>query len=86
MSGDYIHREVLRIQAKYKTSDPYELLDALGAELRESCAYGPKGLKGYCYFSKRTILFKALRKSSFLSAKKNWQTTWACNDRRCSGN
>ncbi len=55
MSGDYIHREVLRIQAKYKTSDPYELLDALGAELRESCAYGPKGLKGYCYFSKRTI-------------------------------
>lgn len=55
MSGDYIHREVLRVQQKYKTNDPYELLDALGAELRESYAYGPHGLKGYCYFSKRTI-------------------------------
>jgi Zn-dependent peptidase ImmA (M78 family) len=41
--------------AKYKTNDPYELLDALGVEVRESHAYGPHGLKGYCYFSKRTI-------------------------------
>jgi Zn-dependent peptidase ImmA (M78 family) len=55
MTGDYIHQEVLRIMGKYKTNDPYELLDALGVELRESRAYGPKGLKGYCYFSKRTI-------------------------------
>lgn len=55
MTGDYIHREVLRIMAKYKTNDPYELLEALGVELRKSQAYGPGGLKGYCYFSKRTI-------------------------------
>lgn len=55
MSGDYIHREVLRVIAKYKTNDPYELLDAIGAEMRESRAYGRHGLKGYCYFSKRTI-------------------------------
>lgn len=55
MSGDFVHREVLRILAKYKTNDPYELLDALGVEQRESLAYGKHGLKGYCYFSKRTI-------------------------------
>lgn len=55
MSGDYIHREVLRVMAKYKTNDPYELLDALGVEVRESRVYGRDGLKGYCYFSKRTI-------------------------------
>ena len=55
MSGDYIHREVLRVMAKYKTNDPYDLLDALGTEMRESRAYGRNGLKGYCYFSKRTI-------------------------------
>mgnify|MGYP001198115709 FL=1 len=55
MSGDYIHREVLRVMARYKTNDPYDLLDALGTEMRESRAYGRNGLKGYCYFSKRTI-------------------------------
>jgi Zn-dependent peptidase ImmA (M78 family) len=55
MTGDFIHREVHRVMAKYKTNDPYELLDALGVEVRESHAYGPHGLKGYCYFSKRTI-------------------------------
>jgi Zn-dependent peptidase ImmA (M78 family) len=41
--------------ARYKTNDPYDLLDALGTEMRESRAYGRNGLKGYCYFSKRTI-------------------------------
>ena len=55
MTGDYIHREVLRVMAKYKTNDPYDLLDALGVEVRESRVYGRDGLKGYCYFSKRTI-------------------------------
>lgn len=55
MTGEYIHREVQKAKAKYKTNDPYELLDALGVNLRESRAYGPRGLKGYCYFSKRTI-------------------------------
>jgi Zn-dependent peptidase ImmA (M78 family) len=55
MTSDYIHREVQRVLGNYKTNDPYELLDALGVELRESDLYGPKGLKGYCFFSKRTM-------------------------------
>ena len=43
MTGDYIHREVQKAKARYKTDDPYELLDALGVRLRESRAYGPGG-------------------------------------------
>ena len=38
MTGEYIHREVQKAKAKYKTNDPYELLDALGVNLRESSA------------------------------------------------
>jgi hypothetical protein len=30
MTGEYIHREVQKAKAKYKTNDPNELLDALG--------------------------------------------------------
>lgn len=55
MNSDFIRREALRCRKRCGSGDPYELLDALGVELRESEAYGPHGLKGYCFFSKRTI-------------------------------
>lgn len=55
MEGNRIFKEVMRIKRRYKTEDPYELLDALGIRARLSDKYGPAGLKGYCYFSKRII-------------------------------
>jgi Zn-dependent peptidase ImmA (M78 family) len=45
---DFIYSEVERVLRKYKTRDPYELLDAIGAVTQFSTAYSADGLKGYC--------------------------------------
>jgi len=45
---DFIYSEVERVLKKYKTRDPYELLDAIGAVTKFSIAYPVDGLKGYC--------------------------------------
>ena len=45
--NDYIFREVERICAKYRTHDPYELLDSMGAVTYFSNEYSRTGLKGY---------------------------------------
>lgn len=52
---NYIFEKVNQIMWKYDTRDPFELLDALGVVVKLSESYGAEGLKGYCYFSKRTI-------------------------------
>jgi Zn-dependent peptidase ImmA (M78 family) len=48
LGADHIHSEAARILKKYKTRDPYELLDAIGAVTRFSSAFPRDGLKGYC--------------------------------------
>ena len=45
--NDYIYREVSRICAKYRTRDPFELLDNMGAVTYYSNEYERDGLKGY---------------------------------------
>ena len=45
---DFIFHEVERICAKYRTRDPFELLDGMGAVTRFSYRYNCDGLKGYC--------------------------------------
>lgn len=45
---DFIFSEVERVWKKYKTRDPYELLDAIGAVTKFSYEYSRDGLKGYC--------------------------------------
>lgn len=44
---DFIFRETERIYAKYRTRDPFELLDGMGAVVSFTREYGRKGLKGY---------------------------------------
>jgi len=44
---DFIFSETERIYRKYRTRDPYELLDCIGAVTRITYEYGRKGLKGY---------------------------------------
>ena len=55
MIGDYIFEEVTRIQKKYGTRDPFELLDCIGAVTHFSYEYGRKGLKGYSTVMNRTM-------------------------------
>ena len=45
---DLIFSEVEHVLKKYKTRDPYQLLDAIGAVTKFSYAYPADGLKGYC--------------------------------------
>lgn len=45
---DFIFSEVERVLKKYRTRDPYELLDAIGAVTKFSYEYPYDGLKGYC--------------------------------------
>ena len=45
--SEFIFREVARVLTKYKTRDPYELLDGMGAVTYFSYEYGRNGLKGY---------------------------------------
>ena len=44
---DYIFDETKRIFTKYKTRDPFELLDSMGARVVFTNKYGKNGLKGY---------------------------------------
>ncbi|MEF9970856.1 MAG: ImmA/IrrE family metallo-endopeptidase [Oscillospiraceae bacterium] len=54
MQTDNIFGEVKKLQKKFNTRDPFELLDCLGVVQKTSFAYPKNGLKGYCYFSKRS--------------------------------
>ena len=45
--SDFIYWETERIYAKYKTRDPFQLLDAMGARVIFTNEYGRRGLKGY---------------------------------------
>ncbi len=43
-----IYDQARRCRTRFGTSDPYQLLDAVGAVLVFSDAYPPDGLRGYC--------------------------------------
>ena len=62
LTSDYINKKVNDLIRKYKTRDPIELLEALGAVVGETSAYAR--LKGYCFMSCQTIYVMF---SSFLS-------------------
>jgi len=51
----FIYSEVERILEKYKTRDPYELLDAMGAVTVISHKYAREGLKGYSIIMNRIM-------------------------------
>jgi Zn-dependent peptidase ImmA (M78 family) len=51
----FVYSEVERILKKYKTRDPYELLDSIGALTIISYEYEPSGLKGYSTIINRTM-------------------------------
>ena len=46
--NDYIYSKAMQLKEKYKTNDPFELLDALNATVVYSQKYGRDGLKGFC--------------------------------------
>ena len=52
--SDFIFRETERLFKKYKTRDPFELLDCIGAVTKFTYEYGRKGLKGYSVILNRT--------------------------------
>ena len=54
MTG-FVYAETERILKKYKTRNPYELLDAIGAITIFSNEYGRNGLKGYSTIMSRTM-------------------------------
>lgn len=45
---DSIYDEAIRLQKKFHTRDPFELLDALNAVVSYTTAFPRDGLKGYC--------------------------------------
>jgi len=49
---NYIFEEVCKAIKKHKTRNPYELLDAVNVDIRESYSY--QSLKGYCYIANRS--------------------------------
>lgn len=51
---DYIYDEAQRLRRRYRTSDPYELLDDMGAVLVKSNAYRRNGLRGFCAIINQT--------------------------------
>jgi Zn-dependent peptidase ImmA (M78 family) len=50
---EMIFNQAQRCRERYRTSDPYELLDAMGVVLRHSDAYPRGGLRRYCAVIKR---------------------------------
>lgn len=51
---EMIFTQAQRCRERYGTSDPYELLDAMGVVLVHSDAYPRDGLRGYCTVMNRT--------------------------------
>ena len=54
MTAEYIFEEVQRYKKRFRTSDPYELLDDIGAVLHLSDRYEKDGLRGFCTIINRT--------------------------------
>ena len=52
---DYIYLEAENAVKRFQTRNPYELLDAIGAELRFSYDYEPDGLKGFSAIFNRVM-------------------------------
>ena len=48
MNKAIIYREAERLQRKYRTRNPFELLDAMNVEVGYSLEYPKNGLKGFC--------------------------------------
>lgn len=53
MGNHYIYTEVERLVRKYKTRDPFEIMDNMNIIVGESSRF--KNLKGYCFMSCKTI-------------------------------
>jgi Zn-dependent peptidase ImmA (M78 family) len=51
----FVYTEVERVLKKYRTRDPYALLDAIGAVTVFSDEYDHNGLKGFCAIMNRTM-------------------------------
>ena len=51
---DMIFDQAQRCRKRFRTSDPYELLDAMGVVLVRSAKYPRDGLRGYCTVMNRT--------------------------------
>lgn len=62
MGNKYIYTEVEKLVRRFKTRDPFELLDCMNIVVGETSKY--KKLKGYCFMSCQTIYVMI---SSFLS-------------------
>ena len=52
--NDHIFAQVQRLQKKYRTSDPFELMDAMNVVTMFSDSYSRNGLKGFCMIQNRT--------------------------------
>lgn len=62
MGNSYIYKEVERLVRKFKTRDPFEILDGMNVVVGETNRY--QKLKGYCFMSCQTIYIMI---SSFLT-------------------
>ena len=52
--NDHIFAQVQRLQKKYRTSDPFELMDVMNVVTMFSDSYSRNGLKGFCMIQNRT--------------------------------
>lgn len=53
LGNNYIYTEVGKLIKRFKTRDPFELLDCMNIVVRETSNF--KKLKGYCFMSCQTI-------------------------------
>ena len=51
---DYIFDQAVKLRRRFRTTDPFELLDDMGAILHYSNAYPRGGLRGYCTIMNQT--------------------------------
>ncbi len=52
MCNHTIYEQTVKVQKKYDTRNPFQLLQAMKADVRESYQYSR--LKGYCYYANRS--------------------------------
>ncbi|MFQ9799263.1 MAG: hypothetical protein ACLR23_10395 [Clostridia bacterium] len=72
MCNHTIYEQTVKVQKKYDTRNPFQLLQAMKADVRESYQYSR--LKGYCYYANRST-FVVINGLLMTQRKRSWQPT-----------
>ena len=74
--NDHIFAQAEKLQKKYRTRDPFELLEAMNVIVMFSDSYSRDGLKGFCTIQHKTKYVVINGRNSVWLLHTSWATLW----------